>query len=685
MGIGSVSGTREGSDVDVLDVFLREEGGYTSVAVACAILVSLCLVFGAASAGWAMSRSSEVQRVADAAALAGSNAVAAYVTIAQVLDACVLSLGITGVVVSAAGLVLAAVPGLSAAGLEVGRAGGRILQARQRFSQRAADGLSKLEGTLPLIVVANSASCVDANSGDGIGYVGCAVPFPLSSQTRFAVDGAEVDPDVLDEETRRMGEASDRAKAAADEADGALEAGWMADCGDRPYCLYQRAQTLAGLPDSQNPSYPSTDGWNFGVPLARARAYYAARAAAEAPQGPGVDRLTDSCARKAFYDYALAQVNSGHYEELGGGTVDIDLPELPRNTSEVRRTTLYTERRWPCTMEGGYRTLHASEACPGATGSSAGLASLAELDAGSARRCASCGMDVTDVGRVPAASTSIENGFEHHWKAVCEASEDYEGHRNEVARAEAEMGDIADEGASEFDEAMGELATNRPGLCPPGAWGCVAVVSRGGSTEIPSELTDAFLAGSDLPAGAAVSASALAPDEATAENNVLSRFFDGLSSGEGLSGLPSMICGLWGAALNAYGSAYETVGGAVGDFLGLLDGVLGGTVAADLRDDLASLADTAGFAPADLRMRKPVLANSQQVLDQAGLSGVGEVRSLVESLPSSGGPAELAAALGVDVRNELGTGAFVVAQLPIPGTGVSIPLSIDVRTLLGSS
>ena len=669
-----------------LNLFIHEEGGYTSLTVASAILVSLCLVFGIASISWLNSRSSEVQRVADAAALAGSNAVTAYVSVAQVLDACVLSMGITGVVVSAAGLVLAAVPGLGPAGLEVGQVGTKILEARQRFAQKSAEGLSKFETTLPLLVATNSASCIAANSEESnIEYVGCALPFPVSSQTNFALDDAEIAPELLSEQTEKMSEVSDRADKEAEAANEARDAGWRADCGDKPYCLWQRAETLAGLTPSQNPWYPTTDGWNFGIPLMRARAYYAARSAAEAPQNSTAGELTNSCARKAFYDYALSQVNNGHYIEQADGTVDISLPTLPRNTSEVRKTSLYTDRRWPCTMEGGVRVLHASTDCPGATGPSSGTSSLSDIDAGSASRCATCDMDITDLGRVPAATTSIENGFVYLWKAICEASENYEAHKNELVRFEAEMKEIAEDGADEFDKAMDELAGERPELCPPGAWGCVSVVYRGESIITPNELTASFLSGSELPQGAAISAAVLAPDEATAENNVISRFFDGLSSGEGLVGLPAMICELWGTALHAYGSAYESIGSAVGDFLGLLDGVLGGSVAADLREMLTDLAGSTMFAPTDLRMRKPVLTNSQNVFDKAGLSGLGEARRLIERLPSSGSPAELAAALGVEVRNELGTGAFVVAELPIPGTNISIPLSIDIGSLVGAS
>ena len=84
--------------------FVDDEGGYTTVAVAVALLVSLSLVFGSAAAQWVGARSAEVQQVADAVALSGENAVAAYSTVAQVLDACVLSMGLAGFVTCGAGL-----------------------------------------------------------------------------------------------------------------------------------------------------------------------------------------------------------------------------------------------------------------------------------------------------------------------------------------------------------------------------------------------------------------------------------------------------------------------------------------------------------------------------------------------------------------------------------------------------
>ena len=79
-----------------IGLFIGDEGGYTSVATAVALLVSISLVFTVTSVEWTVSRSADVQPVADACAMAGQNTIAAYYTVAQVLDACVLSMGLTG-------------------------------------------------------------------------------------------------------------------------------------------------------------------------------------------------------------------------------------------------------------------------------------------------------------------------------------------------------------------------------------------------------------------------------------------------------------------------------------------------------------------------------------------------------------------------------------------------------------
>ena len=152
MATGKRSGDRAcGPRVLSVSLFVEDDGGYTTVAMAVALLVSLTLVFSAASAEWAMARSAEVQEVADAAALAGSNCVAAFSTVYQVLDACVLSLGLSGVMVMGAGMVVSSIPFVQAKAPAILGVGRQLLTARKGFATSAATGLSRLEKVLPAL------------------------------------------------------------------------------------------------------------------------------------------------------------------------------------------------------------------------------------------------------------------------------------------------------------------------------------------------------------------------------------------------------------------------------------------------------------------------------------------------------------------------------------------------------
>jgi hypothetical protein len=677
-----MSGMRErGHAIEPMDAFIGDEGGYTSVSVALALLLSLTLAFSAAAAGWMMARSSEVQEVADASALAGSQVVARYTTVAQVCDACVLSLGLCGVLVLGAGLIASAVPVIATAAPKIIDAGHDILDARRDFADSASKGLADLERALPTLVILNSYDVVEANEADGISYGGCAIPFPLESQSDFGV-ADDVDGEELEEDAGRMQEASEKAREASERADAALEEGWRADCGDEPRNMQERAGRLAGLSGSSNPDFKTPQGWNFGVALSRSRAYYAKRLATEAPEGDGVEARADSAARSRFYSFALDQMNSGHYRELPDGTVDIDLPRLPHNAEETMTTTLYTERVWPCTSEEGGITLHAYAACPGATGASAGSASLQDIDAGRAHVCPRCRFDVEDMGDVASASTNIDNGYEHYWRRVVDAADDYEKATDELAEAQEEMRSIGEEGASEFDKALEQLKVARPNLCPPGAWGCVSVVGRGEGTQVPALLTSGWISGSTLPAGVAVSAAVLAPDDATAENNVLASFFDSAAEQSATGGAIDGICGLWGRLLVSYGSSYESVSGVADDLFDSIDTGLGTSVGSWLKGVLSETVSDLGFEPADMRLRKPVLTNTREVLEKAGYDD-GEATRLIQAIPASGSPEEVARALGLAILDEEGLSEITIAEIPIPGTGRSVPLTIDLRRLLG--
>ncbi|MBP3892618.1 MAG: hypothetical protein J6D34_01080 [Atopobiaceae bacterium] len=661
-----------------MQTFVRDDGGYTTLAVVVALLVSLTLVFGTAAAHWALARAADVQEVADATAMAGENCVAAYATVTQVLDACVLTMGLAGAVVCGAALVVSAIPPLQAKAAAVMSVGKRVLEARRSFAASAAKGLQRLEEALPALIMANSASCAAANSHGGISYVGMAVPFPQNSESDFSFMRDDLDADEMKQDSEELAEASARKEEAHKRASAAKEVAWRADNIDNPMCMRSRVTRLTSLGDDLNPFYPAPDVWEFEYARVRARNYYACRYADEHVGGSTADELQRSAARKQFFGYA--------YEVMGGMScvdtdeeVIMDLDELPHRTEMVYPTRLYTDVVWPCTDEEDEGvTLHCSLDCPGALGAYVGNASLSDIDGGLVRRCSVCLMDAQAMGNVADASTNINNGFEHYWRIVVEASREYERARNDEIAAERDMRAAAEKGRSAFDKAMEILTVNRPKICPPGAWGCVSVVCRPSATTVPTELTASFLSGASLPAGAAVSAAALAPDSSTENNTVLARAFDGLRSQSGNLALDLVgsVTGLWGDLLVGYGSAYGSVVDAGERFISRVEGVFGQRVASWLRDKLTAIVSGVHLEPADLRLRKPVIVNSQTVLDKAGLSNVGKVRELVEELPSS--PQSLVALLRSRIVERLGSGPVTIAELPIPGLeGVSVPLTID--------
>lgn len=669
-----------------IGIFVDDEGGYTSVAVAVSLLVSIALVLSLASAAWVQNRSADVQAVADATALAGSNVVSSYATVATALDSCVLTMGIAGMVAMGAGLVASAVPGLSAAGAVTVEAAGKLLDARQDFATSAAKGLKAIEETLPLAIVARSAAVVSANGEGEVSYYGCAVPFPQTSETDFSGLEAEVSGDEMVDDARELQELSDRVKRAEDRLEAAKTAGWLADCGGEPRNLCERASSLAGLSGAQNPDYPTPEGWTFGAALLRARSYYALRVQTEVADGSGIDALTNSICRSLFYGYALSELDGGYYSENTDGSVDLLLPSLPRNTGEMRGTSLYTDAVWPCTVEDAGIVMHSTLSCPGATGSYAGSLSLAEFEAGAAGLCEVCRMSAADLGKVAAASTSIDNGFEYFWQRVVEASREYDEAADELAQAKRELQEASEEASDAFDRALEALAVPRPKLKPAGALGCVAVVGRGGSVMSPEQLAGAFVDKAELPAGAAVSAAALAPDDAADGNDSITRLFEAIEAdmGDGSVGVLGAVGRLWGGLLEGYSSAADGLSEAADEALDRVEGLPFASSASWLRNKIMSVIKAAGFEPVDMRLKKPVLTNTQNVLDASGFSGASTARELVERLPNTTDPMTLAGALGQEVVNMIGDGTFTVAELPIPGAGGSVPLTIDVGELLGA-
>lgn len=685
MRIGLAFGKREQKKIRLgLSMFIDDTGGITSIAFASALLVCLALVFALVSVAWISSRAYKTQSIADAASMAGENVVAKYTAIAQVVDASILSLGLSGLLCVGAGLVASCVPGLASAGSKLCDAGFKTLEVRKNFASSASEGLETTEKMLPVFAAMAASSCIQRNSSEAGNFVGSALLFPAQSQSNFGHLNNDVPSDELKAQSEQLQQISKDIEEIQSKAESSKKRAWEADCGGSPYSMRERAEHLAGLSEDINPFISSPTSWTFGIALKRARAYYRARYDQEIVKGNTAEELRDSAIRKAFYNFAYQELSKGFYKETVDGGVEMDLPRLPHNLEETKKTDLYLKPIWPCTYENGEKTIHAHSSCPGAIGESAGFASLQDLDSGVVHECQFCHFTSGDVGRVASASTNIDNGFEHYWKIVVEESEVYESSRQQIKDLQKRLSEAADKSTGLFQKALDALKVARPKLCPPGAWGCISFVRRGGSSPEFQGSLGTLEQTTFLSEGYAISGAVLAPDSSST-NNVLSSFFNQIERRGGLIGqVLDKAMSLWGTLLISYGDNATSWSSKLTEFLDNVDGVTGGSVGAKLQSVLKQIVVDAGLEPSDLRQMKPVLVNTESILKQAGFEKESTVRELVQKIPNTSDPVALARALGVFSLQYL-PDKITIAKLSAPVLDIEIPLEIDVKRVFGDA
>lgn len=676
-----------------IDLFI-EDGAYTTLSSAVVILVVLTLLFSSTAAIWSMSRAGDTQVAADSGALAGANVVASYHTAATVVDASILSLGLAGFATIGTGLVAILIPGAELAAGDMVDTGIEIIKTRNKFAKSASKGLQKIETALPYLVAARATQAVSAQDTDGATYTGTALAVPRTSESDFvALEGSEISTDVIKDTSKDLERAADELQKASEETAKAKERAWLADCGGSDpapvgsrSCMWERAKSLAKLSDIENPHKASSITWEPQVALDRAKAYYHQRLADEKPQGSSVEMKAESAARKAFYTYASAEVNRAYITEDGDRATSY-IPLLPRNTDEVRATELYTDAAWPTSTNDGKTYLHYGTSCPNyKKGTPGGLASVAAYDGQD--KCNRCHFGVSSLGAVAAPSTSIENGFEYHFDRFKDALEKYVECRNKELELMRQTEDEADRAGNAFDQAIKALSGERPRIAPPGRNGVVALAVSGAISS-PDELSSSFNTTVELGDRGAISAAVLAPDDATAQNNVLSRFFSTLEERSGgVAGVLDGVMDVWGRLLVGYGdiqgSADELMDEMIDD-LGGNSGALG-SIASWLGDTVSASVAALGLEPCDLRLRKPVLTDTANVIKSPGsdITGLSKVQDKLRSIPLGvTDPKALCEALEYQVERTISGTVFTLAEIPLPGGG-SIPLTVDVATLAGA-
>ncbi len=600
--------------------FWRDEDGATTITMVVSLLVALALLFTSAQTYRVNSASADIQEVADVAALAAENEIAEFMIAVRVCDATVLSLSLLGGAVYALGIVALCIPFTTALSEQLIAFGSKIFEARNTFASSAAQGLNALQKVLPFLSAANAAALGSANNSTttGANYFAAAVLVPSTGKD-ISVDDASADTaeleQAVDDKADEIHEKTDEVEQALEEANEAKQRGFERDCGDAPaYCMYERAAKLAGLSDAENPLYQSVDTWSFSVALKRAQSYYAARYAAETPDASAsVEDQADSVLRKRFYAYAMDELSRGYVNETQD-SFDALFPTLYRNTDQMRETSLYTEAIYPITTNDGIQTMHAWSGCPEAAGAT-GIGSIRDLDEGEFTTCPSCKFTVSSLGKVPAASTSISNGFEYHYAAVAEAAEDYEAAR---AKADPLSAEVKNEVGSLFDTCIStltKLGSQRIDATPPGYLGAIALVVNAGDISADTGFASLFVSGDNtLGTRAAVSGATLLEDSAHDGSSVITSLLDGFGQDAGAAvGAARVVLDCWSGLLNAYAQGQSALTDAIRNALDWipLSSVSGlGTWAAET---LESLIEAVGLAPADLDALKPVLVNTAHI------------------------------------------------------------------------
>ncbi len=673
-------------------VFWNEEG-FSTVGVVLALLITLSLLFSAARVYEINTQSAAIQEVADAAALSAENVIAQYYTVAYVCDALLLSMSLGSVIVAGVGLVALCVPSLQSQGMTCLNYSKKLADSRNSFAEQAKRGLDRLQVILPFLSLCSVSTVLSANSGGKTNshYVGLALLNPREGESLATLEFDQNDAfdQAVQDKKEFIADKAQEAERLAQNAADSKRIAYQHDSGsETAYCLYERAKKLGNLADEVNPYYASEELWDFSVALKRAQTYYAYRYEKEMPVNQTLEERNKSHLRKQFYEYAQQEISKGYVHETPD-SFDAYFPLLPKNTDEMRATALYTNSVYPATQDdNGALVVHVSSDCPQAQqDSSLGVYSLAMYEAAPQRAvCSICEMTAASLGKVAAASSVIENGFEFHYNIVAEQAALYQKAREELEpytqEIKGQIGSLFDQALNALKEASDHRITPKP----PGRFGVVVIAIDLSERPASGSFISSFVEdNATLGPRMALSAATLLSDDSDEMVTVINTVLDGYADlkGGGIVGPLRVVLNIWSTALNAYITGQQ----------GLIDGVeevlnalpfasqsgLGAWVAQGLTNTLEKL----GLSPCELAAPKPVLLNSIHVLamgDDAfveGLYGVkmraltygGATDEFVDEMISAAEQSVLASV--ADLSQEI-----EIASLELFDGAVSIPITI---------
>ena len=684
------------------DLF-RDEHGVTTTSMVLALLITLSLLFTAAQVYRINSFSADTQDVADAVSLAAESQVAELMVVAQFCDAVVLSLTLTSLVTTSLGIAAACTPATATASTKLIDAGKKIVDVRNKFSDRATKALNKLQQALPFYAAACSAAIAQANNATtaGANYLGTGILIPTKGEELEVTSNEKEEElmDDVDEKTDDVREDAKKAEEAAKEANKHKQTAFDHDCGDYPkHCMYERARKLAGMQGVSNPLYNSVDTWSFSVALSRAQSYYQQRKNNEGPANDTTAEKARSALRYRFYSYACATLSQGYVHETSD-SFTANFPRLPKNTSEMRSTSLYTENAYPISEEKvppaskdekpTYKlVMHAFSGCPGATGKSKGLGSISYMESQKLDTCPICGFTAASLGKVAAATSSVSSGFEYHYNVVANAADEYEKASKKAKKQNKKVKNQVNELFGELKDALKEAAGKRIEMSPPGKFGAVALVVNVGTTPASSLFENGFVSATgSLGPRAAISASTLVEESSDEGRTVINSILDGLREDGGiLVGAAGIVLDVWSWMLLAYSNGQNAITGGIESGLNALPLVGPSGLGTWVADKLKDLIKSVGLQPVKMKSLKPVLVNTAHIAAKEGSSvssGLLSMKQRIVSHPQAA--TDLFSAVLTDAEraalervDNLGD-SIEIASIELLGSdGPSIPITIPI-------
>ena len=676
-------------------LFWADEG-FSTVGMVLALLITLSLIFTCAQVYEINTTSAQIQETADAAVLAAENTVGEFYIVVTICDALTFTLSLAMLTTLGLGIVCACIPATAALSKGLLDASAQLRKARDSFYDSAQKSLDTLQQALPFIAVLKAQEVLTANSSEeGARYIGLVVlcPWIGTSDETLTFEQGDQAYDQADQVHEQLGEQAAQAEEAAQKANEWKEHAYKHDSGSQTeYCMFERATKLAGMEGLDNPYFSSIDTWNFDAALQRAKRYYQLRYEHEQPLGASVDEQANSALRKQFYAYAVDTISQGYVNETDVA-FDAWFPLLPKNTDEMRATSLYRDAVYPKTQGSqGTLMLHAYDQCPGRSlGSDIGYGSISDMDgSGAYETCPYCQFIPSSMGKVAAASSHIENGFEYHYNEVARAASEYQKAREEFDPLSKQVKDTANGLFDVLISGLIEGCSKRMVVLPPGHWGAVALVADTSSPE--SRFSSLFVSGKgsgSLGTRVALSSATLVRETSDEGTNVLTTFLDGVDSGNGGVGAARIVLGVWSGLLNVYAQGQEALSSTIEQVLRDIplasSSGLGRWAADTFEEKIAEV----GFAPPDLRARKAVLVNSYHVLqaDDSAFSarllsakqaaahfGEGGVQGALSALELS------AAGIVEDISSD-----FVLATVVLVEGVIEIPITLSLPAPVSES